>query len=68
MQCRMISTNQIYAIKVISKAKMDADTINNSKAENAILRSVKHPFIIELHYAFQSPERLYLVMVFLISP
>lgn len=57
------STNQVFAIKVISKAKMDAATIEASNSESAILRSLQHPFIVELHFAFQTKERLYLVMV-----
>jgi serine/threonine protein kinase len=30
-----------------------------------ILERLNHPFIVKLHYAFQTPERLYFVMDFL---
>ncbi len=29
------------------------------------MTEVKHPFIIELHYAFQTPERLYFILDYL---
>jgi serine/threonine protein kinase len=31
-------------------------------AERNILTAVQHPFIVSLNSAFQSPERLYLIM------
>ncbi len=33
--------------------------------ERKVLIEVKHPFIIELHYAFQTPDRLYFVLDYL---
>jgi len=36
----------------------------NTEAEREILEKVDNPFIIKLHYAFQSPEKLYFVMDF----
>ena len=30
-----------------------------------ILERINHPFIVKLHYAFQTPERLYFVIDFL---
>lgn len=34
-------------------------------AERHILEKITHPFIVKLHYAFQTPRKLYLVMDFL---
>jgi len=34
-------------------------------AEKDILRKVRHPFVVRLHYAFQTPSKLYLVMDFI---
>lgn len=30
--------------------------------ERKILMEVKHPFLVGMHYAFQSPERIYFVL------
>ncbi|KAJ3039185.1 RAC-gamma serine/threonine-protein kinase [Rhizophlyctis rosea] len=57
--CSQKSTQRVYAIKVLHKHSGDDD---NSRKESQILRSVQHPFIVGLYYAFQSKERLYLVM------
>jgi len=37
----------------------------NTKAEREILQNMKSPFIVQLHYAFQTSEKLYLVMDFM---
>lgn len=34
-------------------------------AEREILEKLQHPFIVKLHYAFQTPKKLYFVMDFL---
>ena len=34
-------------------------------AEREILEKIKHPFIVQLHYAFQTPDKLYFIMDFL---
>ena len=33
--------------------------------ERKILTEVKHPFIVKLHFAFQTPERLYFILDYL---
>jgi len=38
--------------------------VDNTMAEKDILRKVRHPFIVRLHYAFQSDSKLHLVMDF----
>ena len=37
----------------------------NTIAERLILEKLSHPFITKLHYAFQTPEKLYFVIDFL---
>lgn len=37
----------------------------NTMVERMILERLNNPFIVKLHYAFQSPERLYFVIDFL---
>jgi serine/threonine protein kinase len=34
-------------------------------AEREILERIRHPFIVRLHYAFQTPQKLYFVLDFL---
>ena len=29
---------------------------------NVLLKSLKHPFLVGLHYSFQTPEKLYFVL------
>jgi len=31
------------------------------------MQYIDHPFIVKLHYAFQTPERLYLIQDFMIG-
>mmetsp|Transcript_6662 Transcript_6662/g.11212 ORF Transcript_6662/g.11212 Transcript_6662/m.11212 type:complete len:128 (+) Transcript_6662:214-597(+) len=37
----------------------------NTQAERLILEKLSHPFIVQLHFAFQTPQKLYFVMDFL---
>ena len=37
----------------------------HTKAERTILEEVKHPFIVDLIYAFQTPGKLYLILEYL---
>jgi len=39
--------------------------VNNTKIERDIMQMVNHPFVVKLHYAFQSTENLYFVTDFL---
>jgi serine/threonine protein kinase len=54
--CRQKTTGNVFAMKVMKKS--DVDTVTESQ----ILRAIRHPFIVGLHFAFQTPERLHLVM------
>ncbi|KAJ3163746.1 RAC-gamma serine/threonine-protein kinase [Geranomyces variabilis] len=65
--CSRRSTQKVYAIKVLTKRhSLDPrDPSFNPVSESQILRSIHHPFIVGLHYAFQSADRLYLVMEYI---
>jgi protein-serine/threonine kinase len=53
----------IYAMKVLKKKNMIIkNQVEHIKTERKILELINHPFIIKLKYAFQTPEKLYLVM------
>ena len=59
--------NTIYAMKVLKKASIvrnQKDTAH-TKAERNILECVKHPFIVDLAYAFQTGGKLYLILEYL---
>lgn len=55
----------LYAMKVLKKATLKLRDRVRSKKERDILAEVQHPFIVTLHYAFQTEGKLYLVMDFL---
>ncbi|KAK4875456.1 hypothetical protein RN001_011878 [Aquatica leii] len=57
----------IFAMKVLRKASIvrnQKDTAH-TKAERNILEEVKHPFIVDLKYAFQTGGKLYLILEYL---
>lgn len=59
--------NTIFAMKVLKKASIvrnQKDTAH-TRAERNILEAVKHPFIVELVYAFQTGGKLYLILEYL---
>ncbi|KAI8823050.1 kinase-like domain-containing protein [Fimicolochytrium jonesii] len=68
--CSRKSTNNVYAIKVLNKRRSISSSLGDggegdANEEGRILRSIHHPFIVGLHYAFQSADRLYLVMEYI---
>ncbi|XP_011506562.1 PREDICTED: ribosomal protein S6 kinase beta-1-like [Ceratosolen solmsi marchali] len=69
-QVRKISGNDsgtIFAMKVLHKASIirnQKDTAH-TKAERNILEAVKHPFIVDLMYAFQTRGKLYLILEYM---
>eukprot|EP00826_Nyctotherus_ovalis_P066147 TRINITY_DN9757_c0_g1_i8.p2 TRINITY_DN9757_c0_g1~~TRINITY_DN9757_c0_g1_i8.p2 ORF type:complete len:146 (-),score=27.78 TRINITY_DN9757_c0_g1_i8:46-483(-) len=57
------STKELYALKEMSKAKIISKHSKRSVLnERAILARLSHGFIINMSYAFQDRENLYLVM------
>ncbi|KAM5195004.1 ribosomal protein S6 kinase alpha-6 isoform 2-T3 [Hipposideros larvatus] len=54
-----------YAMKVLKKAALKVRDSIRSKMERDILVEVNHPFIVKLHYAFQTEGKLYLILDFL---
>ncbi|XP_055297203.1 ribosomal protein S6 kinase alpha-3 [Sitodiplosis mosellana] len=55
----------LYAMKVLKKATLKIKDRVRSTNERNILADVGHPFIVRLHYAFQTPGKLYLILDFL---
>ncbi|KAK1170890.1 ribosomal protein S6 kinase alpha-2-like isoform X1 [Acipenser oxyrinchus oxyrinchus] len=58
-------TGQLYAMKALKKATLKVRDRVRSKMERDILAEVNHPFIVKLHYAFQTEGKLYLILDFL---
>lgn len=58
------STRQeAFAMKVLSKAEVvRRQQVEHTLTERRILQTVEHPFVLSLHYAFQTTQRLYMVV------
>jgi serine/threonine protein kinase len=56
--------DKIYAVKVLNKShimrKNEAKHIMSER--NVLVKNVKHPFLVGLHYSFQTPDKLYFVL------
>ncbi|CAG8656717.1 11883_t:CDS:10, partial [Funneliformis caledonium] len=56
-------TSKLYAMKVLSKKEMiKRNKIKRALAEQEILATSNHPFIVTLYHSFQSEDYLYLCM------
>ena len=56
-------TKNIYALKEMSKLKIiDKKSEKSINSEREFLSKLSHPFIVNMHYAFQDKQNLYLVM------
>ncbi|XP_012283578.1 ribosomal protein S6 kinase beta-1 [Orussus abietinus] len=69
-QVRKITGNDsgtIFAMKVLRKASIirNQKDMAHTKAERNILEAVKHPFIVDLMYAFQTGGKLYLILEYM---
>ena len=65
LQVRKKDSGKIYAMKVLNKKKLEqSDQLEHIKTERTVLQYVAHPFLVRLLYAFQTPEKLFMVMEF----
>lgn len=56
-------SNKLYAMKILSKKEMiERNKIKRALAEQDILATSNHPFIVTLYHSFQSNDYLYLCM------
>jgi len=59
-------TGKLYAMKCLKKEMIEQRNQRvHTKTEREILGDVDSPFIVQLHFAFQTPERLYMVLDFI---
>jgi len=62
-EVRKKDTGKIYAMKTLSKHKIRKDNkVENILNEREILERVTHPFIIQMKYAFQNEDYLFLTL------
>ncbi|GLD99531.1 hypothetical protein PINS_up008257 [Pythium insidiosum] len=60
---RKKTNSKIFAMKILSKAHLlKRKQIEHTKTERRVLSVVSHPFIVGLHYAFQTDTKLYFVL------
>eukprot|EP01013_Petalomonas_cantuscygni_P040754 TRINITY_DN728_c0_g1_i1.p1 TRINITY_DN728_c0_g1~~TRINITY_DN728_c0_g1_i1.p1 ORF type:complete len:607 (-),score=90.06 TRINITY_DN728_c0_g1_i1:39-1859(-) len=58
-------TRRHYAMKVLRKAALIArDEVTHTLTERFILAHARHPFLVRMHAAFQTPTAVYLAMQF----
>lgn len=63
MQVKKKDNGEIYAMKVLRKDAIRArKQVAHTKAEKSILQKIQHPFIVTLHYAFQTEDKLYMIL------
>ncbi|KAL8610401.1 RAC-gamma serine/threonine-protein kinase [Nucella lapillus] len=61
--CKEKSTSHLYAIKILKKAVIIAkEEVAHTLTENRVLQNTNHPFLTQLKYSFQTPDRLCFVM------
>ena len=67
MQVRKRDTSRIYALKTIRKQYIvQRGEITHTQAERLVLARVNNPFIVPLKFSFQSEQKLYLVLAYVV--
>ncbi|CAG9318283.1 unnamed protein product [Blepharisma stoltei] len=57
------NSGEIYAMKVLSKQMLrEKNQLKYAIAECKILKNIRHPYIVPLYWAFQTPNSLYMVL------
>jgi len=60
-----LPSGEYFAMKALNKDHIKVrNQVEHTRTERRTLEKVKHPFIVDLRYAFQTPKRLYFVMEF----
>lgn len=55
----------IFAMKMLRKENIvKRNQVQHTQTERRVLESVSHPFLVSLHYAFQTQKKLYMVLEF----
>ncbi|GMF44175.1 unnamed protein product [Phytophthora fragariaefolia] len=57
------TTKKLYAMKILSKENIvKRKQVEHTRTERRVLGCTRYPFIVGLHYAFQTAQRLYFVL------
>uniref|UniRef100_A0A8C1VVV6 Serum/glucocorticoid regulated kinase 2a n=1 Tax=Cyprinus carpio TaxID=7962 RepID=A0A8C1VVV6_CYPCA len=61
---KLKADGKFYAVKVLQKKVIlkKKEQKNIMAERNVLLKSLKHPFLVGLHYSFQTAEKLYFVL------
>jgi len=63
MQVKKKDSGKIFAMKVLDKKHiLDHNEVEHTLAEKHILQRIHHPFLVNLHYSFQTEDKLYFVL------
>lgn len=55
--------DEVYAMKMLRKEHIvKRNQVQHTKTERNILEAVNHPFIVTLHFAFQTPKKLFFIL------
>jgi serine/threonine protein kinase len=56
-------SGKIFAMKVLNKQTIvERNEVEHTKSEKSILMKLRFPFLVGLHYSFQTPDKLYFIM------
>ncbi|MES1913586.1 MAG: hypothetical protein MHM6MM_005769 [Cercozoa sp. M6MM] len=62
-QVKHRGTGEVFAMKVLKKKRLvEQKQILNTLVERRLLGEMKHPFLVQLRFAFQTHHKLFLVM------
>ena len=62
-KARKKTSSEVFAMKCLSKAKLRKQRqLKYAISECKIMKILKHPFVLQMFYAFQTPQSLYLVI------
>jgi serine/threonine protein kinase len=63
MLVRKKDSGRVFAMKVLNKKTIiERNEVEHTKSEKAILMRLSHPFLVQLHFSFQTPDKLYFIM------
>jgi len=63
LQVRRKKDGKLFAMKVLNKKNiLESNELEHTRTEKNVLQKVVHPFLVNLHCSFQTPDKLYFVM------
>jgi len=55
-------TKQLFAMKMFKLDRMSAEALQQTKREKDVLAHVRHPFLVQLYYAFVQENKIFLCL------